>query len=80
MADAAALEYRKQVAKPYGVPNPVYRGFNGNDCAAARSSAIKGAGTDSGTQFKEVESETVGGGCIVRGWWWSTQVGGASRQ
>jgi hypothetical protein len=80
MADAANLEYRKTLAKPAGVANAVYRGFSANDCAAARFSAVKGAGTDSGTQFKEVESEMISGGCIVRGWWWSTQVGGASRQ
>lgn len=80
MADAAALEYKKQVAKPYNAPNAIYRGFNGRDCAAARLSALKGAGTDSGTQFKEVESEMISGGCIVRGWHWSTQVGGSSRQ
>jgi hypothetical protein len=80
MADAAALEYKKQVAKPYNAPNAVYRGFNGRDCAQARLSALKGAGTDSGTQFKEVESEMISGGCIVRGWHWSTQVGGSSRQ
>ncbi|MCL6684304.1 hypothetical protein [Sphingomonas alba] len=80
MADAANLEYKKQVAKPAGVPNPVYRGFIGKDCAAARMSATNGAGTDSGTKFIEVESEMVGGYCNVRGWSWSTQVGGASRQ
>jgi len=56
------------------------RGFIGKDCAAARLSATNGAGTDSGTKFIEVESEMVGGYCNVRGWWWSTQVGGASRQ
>ena len=80
MADAANLEYKKQVARPASAPNAVYRGFIGKDCAAARMSATNGAGTDSGTQFKEVESEMVGGYCNVRGWWWSTQVGGASRQ
>lgn len=79
-ADAANLEYRKQVAKPAGAPNAVYRGFVGRDCAAARLSATNGAGTDSGTHFVEVENEMVGGGCTVRGWHWSTQKGGSSRQ
>lgn len=79
MADLANLEYKKSLAKPAGVSS-VYMGFTGNDCGSARLSATHGAGTDSGTQFKEVESEMVGGHCLVRGWWWSTQKGGASRQ
>ena len=80
MADAAALEYKKQVAKPYNAPNAVYRGYSARDCAAARLSATQGAGTDSGSHFVEVESEMISGGCVVRGWYWSTQVGGSSRQ
>ena len=80
MAHAASLEYRKTLAKPASAPNAVYRGFTGNDCAMARLSAVKGAGTDSGTQFKEVESEMVSGHCVVRGWWWSTSRSGSSRQ
>lgn len=79
-ADAANLEYRKQVAKPAGASNAMYRGFVGRDCAAARLSATNGAGTDSGTHFVEVESEMIGGNCTVRGWQWSTQKGGSSRQ
>ena len=55
------------------------RGFIGKDCAAARLSHQWRRHRFS-TQFKEVESEMVGGYCNVRGWWWSTQVGGASRQ
>jgi hypothetical protein len=79
-ADAANLEYKKQLAKPAGAPNAVYRGYSARDCATARLSATQGAGTDSGSHFVEVESEMVSGGCVVRGWYWSTQVGGASRQ
>jgi hypothetical protein len=79
VADAANLEYKKQLAKPAGGKG-AYLGFVGKDCAEARLSATNGAGTDSGTQFREVESETVGGSCIVRGWRWSTLKGGASRQ
>jgi hypothetical protein len=79
VADAASLEYKKQLAKP-AVSNAVYRGFVGRDCAQARFSATNGAGTDSGTQFKEVESEISSGICTVRGWSWSTQKGGSSRQ
>ncbi len=80
LADAASLEYKKELAKPANAPSAVYRGFTGNDCAMARLSAVKGAGTDSGTQFKEVESEMVSGHCVVRGWWWSTSKSGSSRQ
>jgi hypothetical protein len=80
MAGAASLDYKKTLAKPANAPSAVYRGFTGNDCALARLSALKGAGTDSGTQFKEVESEMVSGHCVVRGWWWSTSKSGSSRQ
>ena len=74
------LEYQKQIARPAGVPNAVYRGFAAPDCELARLSAVKGAGTSSGTQFKEVTTETVGGNCVVQGWWWDTSRSGASRQ
>ena len=81
MADAANLEYRKAVAKPAGVPNPVYRGFTGNDCASAALSATQGAGTSSSTRFVQVETETISGGCVVRGWWWNVASSGtATRQ
>jgi hypothetical protein len=74
------LEYRKQVAKPAGVPNPAYRGFVGRDCAEARRNAVSGAGTTSGTHFNEVTSETVNGNCVVQGWSWDTSKGTATRQ
>jgi hypothetical protein len=75
------LEYQKQVAKPVGVPNAVYRGFWAPDCDAARKSATLGAGTSTTTRFKEVTSEAGSNGCIVQGWWWNVAGGGtATRQ
>ena len=75
------VEYQKEVAKPAGVANAVYRGFWGPDCATARLSATKGAGTSSTTRFKEVTTESPAGGCIVQGWWWNVAGGGtATRQ
>ena len=74
------LEYRKQVAKPAGVANPIYRGFIGDTCDAARGSALRGAGTTSGTHFSEVTTETYNGNCLVQGWWWDTSKGTATRQ
>jgi hypothetical protein len=75
------LEYQKEVAKPAGVPNAIYRGFWGPDCAAARLSATQGAGTSSTTRFKEVTTVPDGRGCIAQGWWWNVAGGGtATRQ
>ena len=79
-ADAAQLEYKKQLARPAGVANAVYRGFSGADCDTARRSALLGTGTSSGTKFVEVEAEPVGSQCMVRGWWWDTSTTGSSRQ
>ena len=74
-------EYQKEVARPAGVPNAVYRGFWGPDCEAARLSATQGAGTSSTTRFKEVTTDTVSRGCTVQGWWWNVAGGGtATRQ
>lgn len=74
------LEYQKELARPAGVPNPVYRGFVGRTCEEARLSAVKGAGTTSKTQFKEVTTEPYNGNCISQGWWWDTSTGTATRQ
>lgn len=74
------LEYQKMAAKPADAPNAVYRGFTGPDCAFARRSATNGAGTSSGTRFKEVSSDTSSGHCVVQGWWWNTSTTGSSRQ
>ncbi|HEX7931154.1 MAG TPA: hypothetical protein VF470_09655 [Sphingomicrobium sp.] len=75
------LEYQKEVARPAGVPNAVYRGFWGPDCAAARLSATQGAGTSSTTRFKEVTTVPDGRGCLAQGWWWNVAGGGtATRQ
>ena len=75
------LEYQKEVAKPAGVPNAVYRGFWARDCDAARKSATLGAGTSSTTRFKEVTNEPGNNGCVVQGWWWNVAGGGnATRQ
>lgn len=80
-AEAAQLEYRKELAKPAGVPNAIYRGFTGRSCDDARRSAVRGAGTTAGTQFREVRTEmSESGTCLVQGWWWNTGKGGASRQ
>src|SRR4029079_11576692 len=65
------LEYQKEVARPAGVANAVYRGFWGPDCDTARKSATLGAGTSTTTRFKEVTTETGGNGCTVQGWWWN---------
>ena len=75
------LEYQKEIAKPAGVPNAVYRGFWGPDCDVARRSATMGAGTSTTTRFKEVTNETGSNGCTVQGWWWNVAGGGtATRQ
>ena len=75
------LEYQKEVARPVGVPNAVYRGFWAPDCDAARKSATLGAGTSSTTRFKEVTLVTDASGCTVQGWWWNVAGGGtATRQ
>jgi hypothetical protein len=75
------LEYQKELARPAGVPNAVYRGFWGPDCAAARLSATQGAGTSSTTRFKEVTTVPDGRGCLSQGWWWNVPGGGtATRQ
>ena len=75
------LEYQKELARPAGVPNAVYRGFWGPDCAAARLSATQGAGTSSTTRFKEVTTVPDSRGCIAQGWWWNVAGGGtATRQ
>ncbi len=75
------LEYQKEVAKPAGVPNAVYRGFWGPDCDTARRSATQGAGTSSTTRFKEVTTVPDTSGCITQGWWWNVAGGGtATRQ
>ena len=66
---------------PAGV-NAVYRGFNGPTCEIARNSAVRGSGTDKGSQFKEVTyvlSEKPRQ-CIVQGWAWTTSKTGSSRQ
>lgn len=79
--EAAHLEHRKAAAKPAGV-NSVYRGFNGPTCDFARNSAVRGSGTDQGSQFKEVTfvlSESPRQ-CIVQGWSWTTSKTGSSRQ
>ena len=78
---AAQEEYKKAAAKPAGV-NSVYRGFNGPTCEMARISAVRGSGTDKGSQFKEVTfvlSEKPRQ-CIVQGWSWTTSKTGSSRQ
>lgn len=74
------MEYQKMAAKPADAPNAVYRGFSGPDCAFARRSATNGAGTTSGTRFKEVSSDASSGNCVVQGWWWNTSTTGSSRQ
>lgn len=75
------LEYQKEVAKPAGVANAVYRGFWGPDCDFARRSATQGAGTSTTTRFKEVTARTETNGCTVQGWWWNVAGGGtATRQ
>jgi hypothetical protein len=75
------LEYQKEVAKPAGVANAVYRGFWGPDCDTARRSATLGAGTSTTTRFKEVTARTETNGCTVQGWWWNVAGGGtATRQ
>ena len=75
------LEYEKELAKPAGFPNAMYRGFWARDCDAARKSATLGAGTSSTTRFKEVTTETSASGCVVQGWWWNVAGGGtATRQ
>jgi murein DD-endopeptidase MepM/ murein hydrolase activator NlpD len=74
------LEYQNQLAKPASAPNAIYRGFSARTCDEARVSAVKGAGTTSGTQFKEVRTETGSGTCVVQGWWWDTSKGTATRQ
>ena len=75
------LEYQKELARPAGVPNAVYRGFWGPDCATARLSATQGAGTSSTTRFKEVTTVPDSRGCIAQGWWWNVAGGGtATRQ
>lgn len=78
---SAQLEYKKALAKPAGV-NAVYRGFGGPTCEIARNSAVRGSGTDSGTQFAEVTQDLsrAPGHCVVQGWWWSTTRTGSSRQ
>lgn len=78
---AAHEEHRKAAAKPAGV-NSVYRGFSGPTCEIARNSAVRGSGTDKGSQFKEVTfvlSEKPRQ-CIVQGWSWTTSKTGSSRQ
>jgi hypothetical protein len=79
--EAAQLEHRKAAAKPAGV-NSVYRGFNGPTCEIARNSAVRGSGTDQGSQFKEVTFVLSDNGrqCIVQGWSWTTSKTGSSRQ
>jgi hypothetical protein len=79
--EAAQLEHRKAAAKPAGV-NSVYRGFNGPTCEMARISAVRGSGTDQGSQFKEVTFVLSDNGrqCIVQGWSWTTSKTGSSRQ
>jgi hypothetical protein len=75
------LEYQKELARPAGAPNAVYRGFWGPDCAAARLSATQGAGTSTSTRYKEVTTRPDGNGCLSQGWWWSVGGGGtATRQ
>ena len=75
------LEYQKEVARPAGVANAVYRGFWGPDCDTARKSATLGAGTSTTTRFKEVTARTETNGCTVQGWWWNVAGGGtATRQ
>jgi hypothetical protein len=75
------LEYQKEIARPAGVANAVYRGFWGPDCDAARKSATLGAGTSTTTRFKEVTARTETNGCTVQGWWWNVAGGGtATRQ
>ena len=75
------LDYQKEVARPAGVPNAVYRGFWARDCDAARKSATLGAGTSSTTRFKEVTFVPDPSGCTVQGWWWNVAGGGtATRQ
>jgi peptide methionine sulfoxide reductase MsrA len=78
---AAQEEYKKALAKPAGV-NSVYRGFNGPTCEIARNSAVRGSGTDKGSQFKEVTYVLSDNPrqCIVQGWSWTTRKTGSSRQ
>lgn len=74
-------EYQKELARPAGASNAVYRGFTGPDCDAARRSATLGAGTSSTTRFKEVIAVPSETGCLVQGWWWNVAGGGtATRQ
>lgn len=79
--ETAYLEQRKATAKPLGV-NAVYRGFTGRTCEQARSSAIRGSGTDKGSQFVEVTQDlsAMPRLCIVQGWSWTTSKTGSSRQ
>jgi hypothetical protein len=75
------LEYQKELARPAGVANAVYRGFWGPDCDTARRSATQGAGTSSTTRFKEVTTVPDASGCTAQGWWWNVAGGGtATRQ
>jgi hypothetical protein len=75
------LDYQKEIAKPTGVANAVYRGFWGPDCDAARRSATLGGGTSTTTRFKEVVADSGTSGCTVGGWWWNVAGGGtATRQ
>jgi hypothetical protein len=48
----------------------------------ARISAVRGSGTDQGSQFKEVTFVLSDNGrqCIVQGWSWTTSKTGSSRQ
>jgi hypothetical protein len=79
--EAAQEDYKKAAAKPAGV-NSVYRGFNGPTCEMARISAVRGSGTDKGSQFKEVTYvlSDKPRQCIVQGWSWTTSKTGSSRQ
>jgi hypothetical protein len=75
------LEYQKELAHPKDVPNAVYRGFWGPDCATARLTATQGAGTSSTTRFREVTTSPDSRGCIAQGWWWNLAgEGTATRQ
>lgn len=74
------FEYQKELARPAGVPTAAYRGFVGRTCEEARRNAVEGAGTTSGTQFKEVTTDTFNSNRIVQGWSWDTSKGTATRQ
>lgn len=66
---AQQLEYKKQVARPAGIANAVYRGFGGASCDAAQRAA---KGSSGGSNFVPVATKRSAGTCTVEGWWWNS--------